>query len=108
MGQRALIAGGYSCVGRHVALLIVAGEHSSHDFSAANGGAAPVIRDIVNTIADELLGAPRPQFSGAARPGDPQHYQADITKAQEWDWQPQHAWQDGVRSYARWFQDGTR
>jgi UDP-glucose 4-epimerase len=92
------------------ALLIVAAEHASHDFSAANGGTgeATAIRDIVNTIAEELPGSPRPQFSGMARPGDPQHYQADVTEAREWGWQPQHAWQDGVRSYARWFQDGAR
>lgn len=91
-------------------LLVNAAEHASYDCPAVNGGTgeATTIRDIIDTIADELCGSARVQFSGTARPGDPQHYQADVAEAYELGWRPQHAWREGVRSYARWFQDGAR
>lgn len=92
------------------ALLVMAAEQSAHDCPTVNGGTgeAATIRDIVDTIVDELRGSARAQFSGAARSGDPQHYQADVVKAHGWGWQPRFGWREGVRSYARWFQDGAR
>lgn len=48
-----------------------------------------------------------PAFSGTVRPGDPMHYQADISTARQWGWAPKHDLLSGVGAYAEWFRSGA-
>jgi len=70
-----------------------------------NGGCgeAVEIRQIVRGLADRLGVSQPVAFTGEARAGDPQHYQADITEALATGWAPLTNLEDGLAEYAAWF-----
>jgi UDP-glucose 4-epimerase len=92
------------------ALMIQAANHAAADCPVVNGGAgeATSIASVVGAIAKAFGNHQPPTFSGISRPGDPIHYQADISEALAWGWSPKRRWQDEVPAYVRWFQDGAR
>lgn len=90
-------------------LMIRACEHASAACPIANGGtgeATPIIV-IIEQIAETLSITANLSFSGASRPGDPQHYRADMREAEAWGWKAKRCLQDEVRAYARWFAAGA-
>lgn len=93
-----------------VELLYAAGEHASPDCPVINGGSGfgTAVRDIVTELFACFQRTDRPVFTGSIKPGDPQHYAADITKALSWKWRPTLVWTAGVREYAQWFREGAR
>ncbi len=60
------------------------------------------IRDLAEMLLAALGGAGPVQFSGAARPGDPQRWRADLERITRLGFQPQISLAEGVAGYARW------
>jgi len=91
-------------------LLMLAAEHASPECPVVNGGtgAAVAIAEILGEIATALDCRERLRFSGAARGGDPLHYQADIAGAMAWGWKPKRGWREEVRNYAQWYARGAQ
>ena len=74
-----------------------------------NGGAGSqtTIAQLLAEIGRALPGTPKPVFSGDSRVGDPDHYQADISRARALDWAPRLELTEGVAEYVRWFLRST-
>jgi UDP-glucose 4-epimerase len=66
-------------------------------------GEAVTVREAAGILARALGSDARIGFSGEARAGDPQALVADISTARRAGFEPQVAFGDGVRRYARWF-----
>ena len=90
-------------------LLIEAAGHACAECPVVNGGTgeATPISAVVGALAAQLGARAAPRFSGVSRPGDPAHYQAEISGARAWGWAPKRGWRDGVRAYAAWFAQGA-
>ena len=87
-------------------LMLAATQHAGH-CPTVNGGSGEGVT--VRHLLEHLSKALRRQhvelaFSGIHRPGDPDRYIADLTRAKQWGWQPRPHWQDGVTEYAAWWQ----
>ena len=74
----------------------------------ANGGTgeAPTVRAVLTALLRQLGVSHDPRFSGIGRPGDPKHFQADISTARGSGWTPRIDWRSGVAAYAHWYQSG--
>lgn len=88
------------------ALIVAASSIASSDAPIINGGTgrAVPIRDIIENLAHHLGCYEAITFNGQVRPGDPQHYEADITGALATGWQPRIDLSNGLSRYAAWFQ----
>jgi UDP-glucose 4-epimerase len=90
-------------------LLITASSHASVNCPLVNGGTG--VPTTVHQILTELFTcferADAPNFSGAARSGDPAGYVADISVARQWGWQPKMERHEGLREYAEWFKSSA-
>jgi len=90
-------------------LLIVAARHASPACPAVNGGTGEGVT--VRDVLTELLAAMAPsallEFSGTARPGDPDSYVANIAGARAWGWSPREDRTAALRAYASWFTAGA-
>lgn len=91
------------------ALLMLASEHSDATCQIVNGGTgvAITVRDVLEHLYEVMGNNGRPEFSGVVRAGDPQHFQADISRALAWGWQPKIDWRSGLQEYAAWYKDGA-
>ena len=91
-------------------LLLTAGEHAGSDTPIVNAasGIEVSVRSILEVLFDALGVKERPEFTGSARPGDPERYAGDHSRAEAWGWDPLRTWEDGVREYARWFRETRR
>jgi len=61
------------------------------------------IRDVVKLLADCLHSGAEISFNQNFKPGDPKHYQADITEAEKIPWQPRVPLEAGLKEYVAWF-----
>lgn len=88
-------------------LLLLAGDHASADAPTVNGasGIEVEVGTILGLLFEALGAEGRPEFTGAARPGDPARYIGDPRRARAWGWKAERPWQEGVREYARWFRE---
>jgi UDP-glucose 4-epimerase len=79
--------------------------HASPDRPVVNGGAghAGSIRAVLNEVFARLGVQSTPRFSGVVRAGDPKHFQADVSSARQWGWEPKIDWREGIRAYVAWF-----
>jgi len=86
-------------------LMAVAADHAHVNCPVINGacGEGVVVRDVLEVIAACFNWNGPPVFSGQGRVGDPEKYIADTSKAGDWGWKPAISWQEGVRSYVKWF-----
>ena len=66
-------------------------------------GQAVSVRQAAETLARALGSEAAIGFSGETRAGDPSALVADISKARALDFEPKVTFEDGARSYARWF-----
>jgi UDP-glucose 4-epimerase len=86
-------------------LLLTAAGHASSECPMVNGGSGVGVT--VREVLTELFGcferADVPNFTGAARSGDPVGYVADISIAKQWGWKPKMELHEGLREYAQWF-----
>jgi UDP-glucose 4-epimerase len=90
-------------------LLACAAEHASVDCPVVNGGSgtSTSVREVVSRLAAEFPHAGAPCFTGTARPGDPDHYQADPARAHALGWRPRVALEQGIAQYVEWFKAGA-
>lgn len=90
-------------------LMILAAERATPAVEIVNGGSGipREVRSVISELARCLEAKQQPLFSGAVRAGDPLHYQADISEAQDWGWRPSHSWTEDIDAYARWYRLGT-
>jgi UDP-glucose 4-epimerase len=90
-------------------LLIIAGEHAGPDAPVVNGasGQEVAIRTILGVLFEALGTTRQPEFTGGERPGDPERYAGDPSRALAWGWTAERSWREGVRKYARWFREIT-
>lgn len=86
-------------------LMLKAAENASPDCPVVNGGSgtAVTVADAVGALFNLMGKNERPVFCGTVRQGDPRAYQADISRALAWGWQPSIDWQTGLSRYAAWF-----
>jgi len=86
-------------------LIFIAGGKASPDCPAVNGGsgAGVTVREVLSEVFLQFNRKDAPVFTGAARPGDPTDYAADIEKASGWGWKPRIGWREGVAEYVEWF-----
>lgn len=90
-------------------LLIVAADHASARCPIVNGGSGEGIKvcDILTELFACFERSDEPNFSGMTRSGDPAGYQADISLASGWGWQPITNWRIGLKEYTDWFKRGA-
>ena len=90
-------------------LLITAAGHASPECPMVNGGsgAGVTVREILTELFACFDRADAPNFTGAPRSGDPAAYEADISLARRWGWQPEAEWSRGLREYAAWIKSGA-
>jgi UDP-glucose 4-epimerase len=88
-------------------LLLLAGDHAAPDAPTVNGatGQEVAIEEILGVLFEALGTTGQPEFTGAGRPGDPERYAGDPSRARGWGWSPRRSWAEGVREYARWFRE---
>jgi UDP-glucose 4-epimerase len=89
------------------AQLVVASLASAAADAPVINGASGVgvrVRDAIGQIYRELAAGPA-QFSGAARPGDPSRYVADIERARSLGWAPSIDLERGIAEYVAWFRE---
>lgn len=85
-------------------LVSVMASHVSGDLHIVNGGTGVPIR--VREVVEECvrqMGVPTTvSFTGLQRPGDPAHFQADISRILALGFSPIWSWHDGVADYLKW------
>ncbi len=88
-----------------VTLLSCAGKYASHFCPVVNGatGSGIKVSDIIREAMKGFGVNEEPQFSSIPRTGDPLGYIGDITRANNWGWEPQINWKIGVQDYVRWY-----
>ena len=90
-------------------LLLIAGERAGPQAPIVNGasGHEVEIQTILGVLFDALGTSRLPEFTGNARPGDPERYAGDPSRALAWGWTPERPWDEGVREYAQWFRESA-
>ena len=90
-------------------LMLAASDAASPLCPVVNGGAGHgmPIRAVIAQIAHLCTVDAPLRFSGQARPGDPVHYEADITEASALGWKPQREMAAEVATYVDWFKKGA-
>lgn len=90
-----------------VQLCDLAASRASSRVPVVNGGtgAEVEVREVLAEVFADFGRVDGPAFSGKTKPGDPQHYKADIALATGWGWKPRIQWRDGLRDYIRWYKE---
>jgi UDP-glucose 4-epimerase len=90
-------------------LLLLAAEHADMSAPTVNcaTGQGVAVESILGVLFEALGTSLRPEFTGIVRMGDPDRVAGDPSRAAQWGWAPEKAWQDGVREYARWFRENA-
>lgn len=80
-------------------------SHASDAAPTINGAAGQgvTIRRVLETLMQSYGMSASLEFMGTARPGDPDHYIADIAEARAIGWSPAIPLETGVAKYADWF-----
>jgi UDP-glucose 4-epimerase len=89
-------------------LLLAAAGRAAPDCPVVNGatGIGVAVRDVLELVFGCLGRKDSPEFSDAARPGDPAAYVGDISQASAlMRWSPSVSWREGIRDYAEWFKE---
>jgi UDP-glucose 4-epimerase len=89
------------------ALLVSAAGFASERCPVVNGGSgvATTNREVLQQLAQTLGSVPHPAFNSQTRPGDPQHYHADIHATERWGWRPRIGLAAGIQEYVDWFRE---
>jgi len=69
----------------------------------AGNGQGIKVREIVHHLCNQFELGISPIFSTIPKPGDPNVYIADTSKARAWEWQPLINWHEGVAQYVNWY-----
>lgn len=91
-------------------LLMVAAENADMACPTVNGGTGmgATVQEVLRELYSAFGQCGMPEFIDGIRAGDPAHFQANISLAQAWGWQPRISWQEGLREYATWFREGAQ
>jgi UDP-glucose 4-epimerase len=90
-------------------LLVRAAGHASPEAPLFNVGTGTSVstRQILQGVLNALGLPGEPAFTGVSRPGDPQHYRADISRVSSWGWAPTRSLESGLAEYVEWFKNGA-
>jgi UDP-glucose 4-epimerase len=90
-------------------LIIAVAAVSSPDCPTFNGGTgmATTNRAVLGRLAQQQRPPLEPRYSGISRPGDPLHYQADMSSAHSLPWRPLRDLTAEVEAYAKWYAQGA-
>lgn len=74
-------------------------------FTIINGarGVRITVREVLESLRDELDSDVNITFNNKVRTGDPVYYHADITKVSQLGWTPDVSLPEGIKRYAAWF-----
>jgi UDP-glucose 4-epimerase len=88
-------------------LLLLAAEHADTDAPTVNcaTGQGVAVESILGVLFEALGTSLRPEFTGSVRKGDPDRVAGDPTRAAQWGWVAEKAWQEGVREYVDWYRE---
>jgi UDP-glucose 4-epimerase len=92
------------------ALMVSAAGFASERCPIVNGGSgvATTNRQVLQQLAQTLGEVQHPEFNSQTRPGDPQHYHADIRATMDWGWRPSIDLATGIKQYVDWFREEAR
>jgi nucleoside-diphosphate-sugar epimerase len=94
-------------VARAIRVLAENAEMNAEVYNVASGH-----QTTIESVARALVSSLDPQievrFSGEQRPGDPLHWEADISAVSGLGFHAQVSFEDGVADYARWFVEENR
>lgn len=71
-------------------------------------GVGSSIRNLLDQLAEQLDIQPNIRWSGAVRPGEPQHWIADITRLQALGWKPAVSLSVGLKRTSDWFRSNRQ
>ncbi|WP_155153694.1 NAD-dependent epimerase/dehydratase family protein [Curvivirga aplysinae] len=83
---------------------LVEQKNPGHILVNGGTGYALSVKDIASGLLKALGLDLAITFNNEVRPGDPAHYQADLTYARKLGYTPQTKFSDGIQHYAKWFQ----
>ena len=78
------------------------GQKSKFEILNCGCGTSYQVLDVVNMIKNLLGSKSVVEFNQQVNRGNPQHYWADISKAQKLGWSPQILLTDGLKEYIQW------
>ena len=84
-----------------VAAVAAKGAFEGEPYNVGTGLATP-IRELAELLVAAIDRAVPISFSGRARPGDPERWQADPGRMRALGWEPAVSLRDGAAAYARW------
>lgn len=92
-----------------VELMACAAGHASAGPLVLNGGSGTSVsvHDILAKVRKGFPNSPALRFTGTARPGDPDVYEADIARARALGWSPRIDLDEGMARYVEWFNTGA-
>ena len=84
-----------------------------HDANAAGvfnvaSGIQTRVSEVAEMIKTSLKSRKKISYSGASRPGDPLHWQADIAGLSSFGFLPATSLSEGIKKYCKWFKSGHR
>jgi UDP-glucose 4-epimerase len=82
-------------------------KKTKNGFTLMNGasGQSVTVKQILTELFLAFKRSERPIFSGRVREGDPNKYEADISRAVALGWKPHIALAEGIRNYVTWWRD---
>lgn len=93
-------------VARAVEAAITRAPGAAEAFNVASG-VQTTIAELADLLVHELDPQVPVEFDQSVRPGDPLHWEADISRLEALGYRPAVQLADGVRAYARWVRAGT-
>ena len=91
-------------------LIIAAAAASGPDCPVFNGGTgvATANRAVLELLSQQRTPPLEARFLGGGRPGDPLHYQADMSSTCNLQWRPLRDLSVEVKAYAEWYAQGAQ
>lgn len=86
-------------------LIRTAIAHAAPECPIVNGasGRATPVSEILKELFLNIAPHHAPSFSRQEKPGDPKHFQGDVSAALKWGWSPSIGINEGLHQYVKWF-----
>ena len=93
-------------VARGIRAIVESAPMRGEAYNLASGVQTP-IRDLAAEVVANIAPGTPIEFSGVVRPGDPLHWEADISAIRALGFTPQVTLAEGVAGYCDWYRDVT-